>query len=156
MGALRTTSPCAFVECALRRYAMHAWECVCMLSVPLMHSCRCCVFLIFFVLHHPRAFGRCQISCCCCGSVRPSCQIRTLRHTKATPTVRDYREESRRTFCCFSPPLPLSRSLSLFGTGRNVWKEEGGIPCSSCVSVSLLLSIWRACWWRGSVLHFHL
>lgn len=59
-------------------------------------------------------------------------------------------------------------SLSIFGTRRNVWKErrmdgrtdgwkegwmEGG--GSLLLRLSLSPSIWRVCWWRGSVLHFH-
>lgn len=51
--------------------------------------------------------------------------------------------------------------FSLFGTERNVWKEGqtddveggvGGVPWRS----GLFHSIWRVCWWHGSVLHFRL
>lgn len=170
MGALRPKLPCALVECASRKCDARIGMCV-HVSVPLMHSrSRCCVScvapavgILAVVKSHVATVGASdhshRSSC-----QRSSCDKLALRHTKASPAVQREASQSksscgahvRGTFCCFSPSLPLS----LFGTGRNVWKEggmygwmdgwrEGGgdsllFVCLS-LSLSLSPSIWRVC-----------
>lgn len=97
-----------------------------------------------------------------------SCDHRALK--KGTPkplqlfTERHHNPSQAVVFMYVGHSAPSS--LSIFGTRRNVWKErrmdgrtdgwmEWGWGGSLLLRLSLSPSIWRVCWWHGSVLHFH-